>query len=354
MVNLASGIPGQADFLSVVTAVGASPYLWMSFLPPNATSDADCYSVCLWPDKAGQLVAVVQHNVVLRWEYQPNNTVLDAAAVDQTAPRVPRWLAPDPENGNNTLAKYAAFAKFSALLPGQSEQQVIEKMGAPTQTEDAAALRTLRYVFPDAAYAGGNAVFVFQFGTGADKSLLAKSAELMPVGTEEVRGRYAPQMLPGMTQSEISRFMDGKALLTNISFSATGELLQAYSYAGSRAMVSAVFNKGTDICLYNESVINDTQDEGATLYEEYVLPVVPAPPKTSTPKTATPRPATPTPPPEQTPEPETPVPSTSIPPIVTRKPPTPTPRITLWIPSISLRPLITPTPAPTPTPIIIK
>ena len=264
--------------------------------------------------------------------------MLDAAAVDSATPRAPRWLDKDPKNGNDTLSKYAAFAKFGALIPGQSEADVTAKMGQPTSTDTGnASLKTLVYALDDGNFSGGKATFTFSFGTGADTSLIAKAVQALPVGTDEVRGRYAAQMLPGMTKAEIAGFMNGGALLTNLGLSTTGEQLQSFSYAGSRALVSAVFAKETDICLYSEQVLSDTKDEAATLYEEYVLPVIPS------------KPASPKKTPVKTRPPVvTSAPTPTLPPPVMA---TPTPKSTL--PRITLRRPTFIIPIVTPTPVII-
>lgn len=318
-------------YQELLTALGVNPYLWMSYVAPNAKTDADRYEVCLWPDDAGQLVAVVQNNKVLRCEYQPNDTVLTAAAVDNATPRAPRWLNIKPDNDNSALSKNASFKKFAALKLGQTEQDVRNAMGTPTSEANG----TLTYAYADAAFATGQVQFTFTIAGG---QLTAKTVTAMPLGEATVRGRYAPQMLPGMSKDDIARFM-GDPLVTSQSLSATGETVLAYTYTGAFASVSARFAKGADTCLFNEMAVNDAQEELATLYEEYVLPVTPgAPAKTRTP--TTPKPTEP--------------PIRTRPPIKTlipRPTPTPTtpPRITLYRPPFrTLIPLITPTPSPTP------
>lgn len=345
LLDNASGFVAQDNtpYRQLLDAVGVDPYLWMAFLAPNAVTDADRYEVCLWPDSSGQLVAVVQNNMVLRCEYQPNSVALAAAAVDGVTPRVPRYLERKPENGNDLLAKYAQFKKFASLKPGQDEEDVRSKMGEPTSTEENGGMRTLTYAYPDAAYVTGNAVFTFTVTADHDATLIAKSAAAMPLSDTEVRGRYAPQMLPGMALDDIERFM-GESLIVNQSLSTTDVLLNAYSYTGCYASVSAVFAKGTDACLWHELIINDIQEEAATLYEEYVLPVVPG---ASTPRKS-PKP-TPTPPVAT----RVPVTTTPTPPVATRVPLTPAPTSTLFIPSFSLPP-ITIIPRITPTPVIIR
>ena len=345
LLDNASGFVAQDNtpYSQLLDTVGINPYLWMAFLAPNAVTDADRYEVCLWPDSSGQLVAVVQNNMVLRCEYQPNSTVLPAAAVDGVTPRVPRYLARKPKNGNDALAKYEAFKKFASIKPGQDEDDVRSKMGEPTSTEENSGMRTMTYTYADAAYATGETVFTFTV-TGDDATLIAKGATAMPLGETEIRGRYAPQMLHGMTLSDIERFM-GDSLLANQSLSTTDVLLNAYAYTGCYASVSAVFAKDTDTCLWHELTVNDTQEEAVTLYEEYVLPVVPG--SQSTPrKTAKPTPT----PPSAT---RVPVTTTPTPPLATRVPLTPKPTPTLFIPSFSMPP-ITIIPRITPTPIIIR
>ena len=328
----------------LLTAMGINPYLWMSFAAPNATTDEDRYEVCLWPDDAGQLVAVVQNNDLLCLEYQPTDEVLTAAAVDGTTPRAPRWLALKPENDNSALSKYAAFKKFAALKLEQSEQDVRDKMGTPTSE----ASGTLTYGYADAAFATGQVQFAFSI---TDGKLTAKRVTALPLGNATVRGRYAPQMLPGMSMNDIEHFM-GSALVTNQSLNTVGETVSAYTYTGAYASVSALFAKGTDACTGNEMVVNDVNEEQDTLYEEYVLPVTPGKPaKTRTPGTSTPKTtATPVPTrPARTASP-TPTPySRPTPTPYSRPTPTPTPLITIIIPRKTFT-LIT----PTPTPIIIR
>ncbi len=328
-------------YQELLTAMGVNPYLWMSFVAPGAPTDGDRYEVCLWPDAAGQLVAVVQNNDVLSIEYQPNGEVLAAAAVDGVAPRAPRWLELKPENDNSALSKYAAFKTFAGLKLNQSEQDVRDKMGAPASE----AGGTLTYGYADAAFATGQVQFTFSI---ADGKLTAKSVMAMPLGDAEVRGRYAPQMLPGMSMDDIEHFM-GSGLVTNQNIGTAGETVSAYTYTGAYASVSALFAKGTDACIANEMAVNDASEEQDTLYEEYVLPVVPGKPvKTRTPSTSTPKPTA-------TPEPTKPgitlVPRPTTTPVIVRPTPTPTPRITIVIPRITLT-LITPTPSP--TPVIIR
>lgn len=329
-------------YQDVLTAIGVNPYLWMSFTAPGAPTDQDRYEVCLWPDDAGQLVAVVQNNDLLCLEYQPAGEVLTAASVDGVTPRAPRWLDLKPENDNSALSKYAAFKTFAGLKLNQTEQDVRNKMGAPTSE----ANDTLTYGYADAAFATGQVQFAFSF---ADGKLTAKRVTAMPLGDAEVRGRYAPQMLPGMSMNDIEHFM-GSALVTNQTLGTAGETVSAYTYTGAYASVSALFAKGADACTGNEMAINDASEEQDTLYEEYVLPVTPGKPvKTRTPSTSTPKPtATPVPTrPVLTVSP-TPTPYTRPTPTpYTRPTPTPTPLITIVIPRKTFT-LITPTPSPTP------
>ncbi|MEL7609189.1 MAG: hypothetical protein AAGU74_06750 [Bacillota bacterium] len=322
--SVSEKLPQNADlnalgYQELLTALGVNPYLWMSFVAPNAKTDADRYEVCLWPDGDGQLVAIVQNGELLRCEYQPDNTVLDAAAVDGVTPRAPRYLESKPKNDNGAVSGYAAFKKFAALKLGQSEQDVRDKMGTPTSEEGG----SLVYAFADAAFATGQVQFAFEIASG---QLFAKSVVALPLGDAEVRGRYAPQMLPGMSLDDIEHFM-GKPFTTDQGLDSAGETINAYTYAGAYASVSAQFQKGADICLASYMTVNDVEEETSTLYEEYVLPVTPGKPaKTRTPETPAPTPAQTTP-----------------------QRPTPTPRITFRIPRISFKPIIT----PSPTPIII-
>jgi hypothetical protein len=332
-------------YQELLTAMGVNPYLWMSFVAPNAPSDEDRYEICLWPDDAGQLVAVVQNNDVLSLEYQPADEVLTAAAVDGVAPRAPRWLELKPDNDNSALSRYAAFKTFAGLKLGQSEQDVQDKMGAPTSQNNG----TLTYAYADAAFATGQVEFTFSF---ADGKLTAKHVTALPLGDAEVRGRYAPQMLPGMSMDDIEHFM-GSGLVTNQSLTPAGGTVSDYTYTGAYASVSALFVKGTDACAGDEMAVNDANEEQDTLYEEYVLPVIPGKPaKTRTPGTSTPKPtATPE---SATPEPTQPsrtiIPNPTPTPY-TRPTPTPTPLITIIIPRRTFT-LVTPTPSP--TPIIIR
>ncbi|MEL7608346.1 MAG: hypothetical protein AAGU74_02450 [Bacillota bacterium] len=321
-----------AGYQELLAALGVNPYLWMSFIAPNAPTDADRYDVCLWPDDAGQLVAVVQNNNVLRCEYQPNGIILTATAVDGATPRAPRWLEIKPANDNGALAKYAMFKTFASIKLGASELDVRDKMGIPTSDANG----TLTYTYADAAFATGQAQFAFTIAGG---KLTAKSVTAMPLGDAEVRGRYAPQMLPGMTKGNIERFMDG-ALLTSQSLDAAGQTVSAYSYAGAYALISGLFAKGTDACLASEMAVNDAQEELFTLYEEYVLPVIPAAPN-STPDPTRP-PVKPRP---------TPTVNPTRPPIKPRPTPTRPPLSTLP-PMITVRPTIHLPPQPTPTFII--
>lgn len=333
----------NTPYSQLLTAAGANPYLWMSFIAPNAANDADCYEVCIWPDKSGQLVAVVQNNIVLRCEYQPNGIVLPAAAADSVTPRAPRYLEPDPKNSNDILKNYAVFKKFDTLSPGKSEADVRSKMGDPTWTDENNSMLTLTYDIADAAFATGKTTYAFTFDN-TDKSLIAKSVTALPMGDDEILGRYAMQMLPGMSHDDIENFM-GKPLITNQSMSVSGDLLNSYTYTGGRAAVSGVFPKNVDACLWNEVIVNDSEDEALTLYEEYVIPVKPAiPHKTSAPTptlTFIPRPSI-------TPKPT--LPFKTLKPTLPFFTPTPTlpfftyrpPSITFFIPIL-----------PTPTPIII-
>lgn len=329
------------SYQDLLTAMGVNPYLWTSFVAPNAGTDEDRYEVCLWPDDAGQLVAVVQNNDLLSLEYQPAGEVLTAAAVDGVAPRAPRWLELKPDNDNSALSKYAAFKTFAGLKLAQSEQDVRDKMGAPTSESNG----TLTYAYADAAFATGQVEFTFAF---ADGKLTAKHVTALPLGDAEVRGRYAPQMLPGMSMDDIEHFM-GSGLVTNQSLAPTGETVSDYTYTGAYASVSALFVKGTDACAGDEMAINDVSEEQDTLYEEYVLPVTPGKPaKTRTPSTSTPKPTS-------TPVPTKPsvtlVPRPTPTPTYSRPTPTPTPRITIIIPRRTFT-LVTPTPSP--TPVIIR
>lgn len=327
--SVAGKLPANVDldaisYQDLLMTLGVNPYLWMSFIAPNAKTDADHYDVCLWPDSDGQLVAIVQNGKLLRCEYQPDDIVLDAAAVDGVTPRVPRYLESKPENDNSALSSYAAFKKFAALKLGQSEQDVRDKMGAPTSEQTGA----LVYAFADAAFAMGQVQLTFEI---IDGKLTAKSVIGLPLGDAEVRGRYAPQMLPGMTMDDIEHFM-GKAITTDQSLSATGETLSAHTFTGAYASVSALFQKEMDVCLTNFMAVNDVQEEMGTLYEEYVLPVEPGKPtKARTPSQ------------EQTPTPTQPS-RTQL------QKPTPTP----IRPHFTFRPPITLIPIITPTPIIIK
>jgi len=282
-------VEGGTPYDSLYAAAGVAPYLWMSFLPPNADSGAGRCDVCLWPDGSGQLVAVVRRGVVLRCEYQPNGVVLPAAAVDGITPRAPRYLALKPKNGNAALSKYAPFKKFAALRPGQKESDVTRKMGEAASAEDNGILRTLTYEFENDGFAAGAASFQFVFAGGDDPMLISKSAAALPLAEAEVRARYAPQMLPGMALDDIRRFM-GDPLVTGQSLSTTGELLSSQSYAGDFACVSAVFAEGADACLWHEAVLDDPPEEGATLYEEYVLAQKPQPAKAQSVKPNAPSP----------------------------------------------------------------
>ena len=325
-------------YQELLTAMGVNPYLWMSFVAPNALSDEDCYEVCLWPDDAGQLVAVVQNNDVLCLEYQPTDEVLTAAAVDGITPRAPRWLELKPENDNSALSKYAAFKTFAALKLEQSEQDVRNKMGAPTSENNG----TLTYAYADAAFATGQVQFAFAFSDG---KLSAKRVTALPLGDATVRGRYAPQMLPGMSMDDVEHFM-GSALVTNQNLGTAGETVSSYTYTGAYASVSALFAKGTDACVANEMAINDADEEQDTLYEEYVLPVTPGKPvKTRTPSTSTPKPtATPVPTRPALTAAPTPTPYSRPTPTPYVRP-TPTPLITIIIPRRTFT-LVTPTPTP--------
>ncbi len=355
----ALAVEGGTPYPDLLLTAGVDPYLWMSFLPPNAETGADRYEVCLWPDASGQLVAVVQGGVVLRCEYQPNGMVLPAAEVDGLTPRAPRYLKALPENGNSALSDFTPFMKFATLRPGQGEADVTRVMGVPTYEASGGGLRTLSYEYPHGGYATGGVAFSFTVADDDSRMLIAKNVEAFPLGDAEVRARYAPQMLPGMAMDDILGFM-GEPLATNQSLSTAGGVFTAYSYTGRFACVSAVFESGGDYCLWHEAIVNDAEEEAATLYEEYVLlgegepgegePGEDEPTPTPTPMlpdqytvrpTRTPKPPSPTPGPTRTHTPNrtpSPTPSHEV------TPPPPTPTATFRFRTYHVIPLPTATP----------
>jgi hypothetical protein len=262
----------------------------MSFLEPNARADENRYEVCLWPDKDGQFVAVVQNGIVLRSEYQPEDEVLLAAAVDGVTPRVPRYLEPDPDNANSALAKYSAFKKFADIELGENKAHITDKLGTPALESTEGDLNVLTYEYSDPDFAGGKTTFEYYLTNDAQTALVMKRVQALPSGGEEIRGRYAPQMLPGMTMNDIREFM-GKPLETDRSYTQYGEEI-SYSYVGYYGSASAVFSTlGEDeLCIRNEAIVTDVP-EAETLYEEYVLPVEKHTPE----KTPEPTPAAETP-----------------------------------------------------------
>jgi hypothetical protein len=253
------------------SAAGVDPYLWMSFVLPNAQSVDNLYEVCLWPDDDGQLVALVQNGVVLGAEYQPDDMVLEPTAVDGVTPRVPRYLITKPENANNALSKYDPFEDFADIDLGTTESKIISKLGTPTQTKSESGLHVLTYAFSDADFAGGVATFEYYVTDDASKILVAKRVVALPNSGEEVRGRYAMQMLNGMSLDDIEAFM-GKPLKTNRAYTDFGVETVSYSYVGLYGAAGAVFTADGAILLSNEATVSDPL-EADTLYEEYVLPV---------------------------------------------------------------------------------
>jgi hypothetical protein len=143
-------------------------------------------------------------------------------------------------------------------------------MGAPTSTAEGGSLRTLTYEYENTRFVADRIAFEFTFADDDSGMLIAKNVQALPKGEAEVRVRYAPQILPGMTTDDILSFM-GDALTTSQSLSTAGELFTAHSYVGSLACVSAVFLSGSEACQWQEVICNDSEEEAATLYEEYIL-----------------------------------------------------------------------------------
>ena len=188
-------------------------------------------------------------------------------------------------------------------------------------------MRLLTYEYSDPDFSGGKAVFEY-WVTADDAALVtAKRANAFPLGGEEIRGRYAAQMIPGMYIDDIEQFM-GKPLKTNRVMNENGEVAVTYSYVGCYGSASAVCIDGKSVILRNEAAVTDPL-EAETLYEEYALPVTVSKTGGPTPEFSPILPNTPKP----SPTPYIPLPS--IPQI----------SFTIILPSFII---VTPTPAPTP------
>ncbi len=323
-----------AAYSDMLTEVGENPYLWMEFTLPNPKPDSSTYLVLIWPDKTGQLAAVVKDAVVLKSEYQPNGVVLAAREVDGATPRVPRYLDPLPENLNSSVTKESYFKKFTSLKLDSSEQKVIAAFGEPISSDESSAtVRVLSYEFLTAKFAHVSFKFTFALAEDNSTKLISKEAALMPLGKAEIAARYAPQLLSEMDKDDVEAFM-GKGFWSNQYVDFNGRIINSYSWAGERAFLSALFAKDDDDVLSNDFVPNDTEAEALSLYEEYVIVIpkgvkkTPKPSRTPSQTTQTPSTTTPTP---------------TLPPPVISFPP-----IRSLPPRFSLRPILTPTPTPSP------
>lgn len=328
-----------AAYSDMLSQVGENPYLWMEFTLPNPKPDSGTYLVLIWPDKTGQLAAVVKDAVVLKSEYQPNGVVLAASEADGETPRVPRYLDPLPKNLNSSVTSESYFKKFTSLKLYSSEQKVTAAFGEPVSSDESSAtVSVLSYEFLTAKFAHVSFKFTFALADDNSTKLISKEAALMPLGKAEISARYAPQLLSGISKHDVEALM-GNGFWSNQYIDFDGRIINSYSWAGERAFISALFAKDDDVVLSNASVPNDTEAEALSLYEEYVI-VIPkgvkkTPRPSRTPSQTTQTPST------TTPEPTLPPPVYSLPPIRS-------------LPPFSLRPILTPTPKPTPTPIIIK
>lgn len=270
----ALAVPKGTPYEELRTAAGVDPYLWMSFVEPGAVSDERRYEVCVWPDNNGQMAAVVQNGIVLACEYQPDDAVLPAAAADGITPRVPRYLKAEPRNANDKLSKYEPFKKYMSIGLGKTESEVTALLGAPANAGIDGNYRVLSYEYSDPEFAGGKAAFEYYFTNDGSASLVMKRSKALPLGGEQILGRYAPQMLSEMSLKVITEFMGDDPLETGSRSAGSGEVLTEYSYVGFPASVSGIFVKSgsAKLCLMNEMFTLDI-NEAQTLYEEYVLPV---------------------------------------------------------------------------------
>ncbi|OQA16059.1 MAG: hypothetical protein BWY62_00343 [Firmicutes bacterium ADurb.Bin356] len=330
-----------AAYSDMLSQVGENPYLWMEFTLPNPKPDSGTYLVLIWPDKTGQLAAVVKDAVVLKSEYQPNGVVLAASEADGETPRVPRYLDPLPKNLNSSVTSESYFKKFTSLKLNSSEQKVTAAFGEPVSIDTSSAtVRVLSYEFLTAKFAHVSFKFTFALAKDNSTMLISKEAALMPLGKAEITARYAPQLLSDMDKDDIEAFM-GKGFWSNQYVDFNGDIINSYSWSGEKVFISALFEENDDDVLSNDFVPNDTEAEALSLYEEYVI-VIPKGVKKTPRPSRTPSQTT------QTPTTTTPPPTATLPPPVYSLPPIRS------LPPFSLRPILTPTPKPTPTPVIIR